>query len=225
MSEFFHTRVNEESYITHGVVYESSLTEGNGREWNGLTTPSQGVTTNLTTPTVGREPGSKSAKGSIPGLDGSVVERLLRNVELVPESGCWIFMGSLNRAGYGRVGIGSSNVYLAHRLTYAYFVEPLNDDVNVLHRCDIPCCCNPHHLFSGSQSENIDDMLKKGRGSKPPLHFGEKVHCAKLSADDVRAIRELLASGETGVSVAKRFGVSTSTISVIRQNKKWRHVA
>jgi superfamily II DNA or RNA helicase len=52
MNALFDTHVNEDSYITHGVFCDPSLTEGNGREGNGVTTPSQGVTTNLTTTTV-----------------------------------------------------------------------------------------------------------------------------------------------------------------------------
>jgi hypothetical protein len=146
-------------------------------------------------------------------------------VEIVTESGCWIFMGFVNPAGYGRIGIGSTDTRLVHRFTYDHFVGLKSPDEKVLHRCDVPACCNPYHLFAGTQTDNIIDMRNKGRGSSPPLHLGEKVHCAKLTVEEVLTIRSLLDKGETGVSLARRFGVSTSAISAIRTNKKWRHAA
>ena len=78
-----------------------------------------------------------------------------------PNSGCWLWLGSVNSRGYGTMGHRGKTA-VASRLSYQVFVgDP--GDLNVLHRCDIPSCVNPEHLFVGTQQENIDDCRSKGR--------------------------------------------------------------
>lgn len=50
-----------------------------------------------------------------------------------------------------------------HRFSYEYFVGPIPDGMYVLHKCDNTICSNPDHLFLGTQKENVEDMIKKGR--------------------------------------------------------------
>lgn len=72
--------------------------------------------------------------------------------------------------GYGTFHIGgrSGAIVLAHRLSYQIHFGPVPDDLSVLHRCDNPACCNPGHLFLGTQQDNVDDREAKGRGVHPP---------------------------------------------------------
>jgi hypothetical protein len=103
-----------------------------------------------------------------------LIDRLRALLE-VTASGCWEFQGNRNKGGYGRIGEGRENVFLAHRVAYHYLVTPIDESVDVLHRCDNPPCCNPDHLFLGSQSDNAKDMWAKGRGVNPPIKK-TKVH-------------------------------------------------
>jgi hypothetical protein len=80
-----------------------------------------------------------------------------------PNSGCWLWLGSTDKLGYGKVNVGGH--YLAHRLAYADTVGPIPDGMLVLHRCDMPSCVNPEHLYVGDDQDNMDDMVERGRGN------------------------------------------------------------
>jgi DNA invertase Pin-like site-specific DNA recombinase len=89
---------------------------------------------------------------------------------------------------------------------------------HVLHRCDVPCCVNPAHLFLGSHADNMADMKAKNRARGAA---GEKNFKAKLSAEQVAQIRLLLRSGQSCNSIAKLLGVVHSTISRIKRGDGW----
>lgn len=126
---------------------------------------------------------------------------------------CWPWMGVRDVGGYGRMAI-SMHYYAAHRIVYALanpgaieFRAPKKRAANghVLHRCDNPACCNPAHLFVGSQHDNMRDMVAKGRS---PDNRGERNPNAKLSDSDVADIRWIASKGLAPSEVAKRYGVS-----------------
>jgi HNH endonuclease len=78
-----------------------------------------------------------------------------------PNSGCWLWLGSINNKGYGKMSIGS-RITVAHRASFEAFVcAPGN--LSVLHHCDTPSCVNPEHLYIGTQQDNIDDCIRRGR--------------------------------------------------------------
>jgi len=76
--------------------------------------------------------------------------------------GCWTWGGATNRKGYGRFTVGGK-LRLAHRLVWAWTRGPIPDGVRVLHHCDNPACVNPKHLFLGTDQDNTNDMVAKGR--------------------------------------------------------------
>jgi hypothetical protein len=89
-----------------------------------------------------------------------------------PNSGCWLWIGTgrTNPSGleYGRLVFGSRSdgsrrSVSAHRLSYTAFKGEIPTGMNVLHKCDVPFCVNPDHLFLGTQGENMQDCLMKGR--------------------------------------------------------------
>jgi HNH endonuclease len=134
-----------------------------------------------------------------------------------PNTGCWLWLGSLDGAGYGcmRVGSrrdGSRALVSTHRAAWEAFVGPIPLGLYVCHRCDQRVCLNPDHLFLGSHRDNMADMAAKGRRA------GVSV---KLTVDQAREIRRRRGAGETLASVASEFGVSANTVSAIATGKIW----
>lgn len=134
-------------------------------------------------------------------------------IERIPEAGCWLWMGSIGWNGYGQFGRGHIG---AHRVSWELHVGPIPPGMFVCHRCDVPSCVNPAHLFLGSSADNSRDMVLKGRSGR-----GERAGHAKLTSEAVLAIR---ASAQRGVALARRFSVSPMTISLIRSRQTWRHL-
>jgi hypothetical protein len=83
-----------------------------------------------------------------------------------PNSGCWIWAGSWGSGKPGaRYGDFRRNTrpHLAHRAAYEVFIGMIPPGAHVLHRCDVSVCCNPRHLFVGTNRDNIADSMAKGR--------------------------------------------------------------
>ena len=97
-------------------------------------------------------------------------DRLMDKVEFIPECGCWIFTGCTmtkksNRLPYGKI-LYNRESKLAHRISWEIFKGPIPKRKCVLHFCDTPQCVNPDHLFIGTHTDNMHDMIKKGRLKK-----------------------------------------------------------
>lgn len=119
----------------------------------------------------------------------SAVERFEELVFADPNSGCFIFAGGTFSKGYGKFSLGSmlnnSRRHVqAHRFAWEAARGPVPAGLCVLHKCDIPCCVNPDHLFLGTVQDNNSDIARKGRGRKSPkgLPFGAKPHEGGFSA-------------------------------------------
>lgn len=137
------------------------------------------------------------------------------------DNGCKIWTGSLNSRGYGRLSFGRKwRSVEAHRVSYVLFRGDIPGGLLVLHRCDNPPCCNPGHLFLGTNDQNIRDAVIKKR-----FPYGEQSFKAKLSDKDALTIRDLYAGGTvTHRELAERFGVVKSTIHCLLLRKTWRHI-
>ena len=87
---------------------------------------------------------------------------------------CWLWLGYTSKSGYGRFSI-KGNQFYAHRIAYEIFIDKIPTGFQVCHKCDIPNCVNPEHLFLGTQRDNMEDMKTKGRSTKgrKPWCFGK----------------------------------------------------
>ena len=130
-------------------------------------------------------------------------------------------MKPLDRTGYGRItALGQKErlTVQAHRLSWTITNGAIPDGLKVCHSCDIRCCVNPDHLFVGTQAENMQDMVRKGRANSPR---GADSPSAKLKREDVLFI---LSSNLSGVDLARKFGVVGETIYRIRNGSGYRDI-
>ena len=105
-------------------------------------------------------------------MQKTAIERFMSRVEMVAESGCWIWVGNCNNYGYGNFYHPAHHLankpqfVAAHRWSIDYFKGPISKSNHVCHRCDVPSCVNPDHLWVGTHQENMADLWSKGRGTK-----------------------------------------------------------
>lgn len=147
----------------------------------------------------------------------TATEVIERNSTPEPNTGCLLWTGSTNQWGYGRTHIKGLPERGAHRIAYSIKNGPIPGGTLVLHRCDVPACVNPDHLFLGSAMDNMRDMVRKGRNADTR---GEKSPTAKLTWSAVAEIRT--AAGHTTISaLARRFGVCRRTIRFALRGDTW----
>lgn len=139
-------------------------------------------------------------------------ERFWVKVDRRGDDECWPWTACRSQKGYGRFRF-NGNQTNAHRVAFILTRGPIADALLVCHRCDNPICCNPAHLFLGSNADNMADMVRKGRSGvgepHPHLpHFKNR----SLTADEITAIRSLNSQGLGYKRLAARFDVHHSTI-------------
>jgi hypothetical protein len=130
--------------------------------------------------------------------------------------GCWEWKGRKDVKGYGQFTSRDNGVKhkRAHRMAYELKHGSITDNLLVCHKCDNPGCVNPDHLFLGTDSDNMVDMVKKNR------HVPGKGN--KLSPEDVLMIRN--ASNLTHSVLAEMFNTTRANIGMIVNRKTWKHI-
>ncbi len=152
-----------------------------------------------------------------PVLDLDDLERYWEQVSVAGPDDCWNWVGYVLDSGYGQMKVDYKN-YRSNRLAYWIGNKEQPGSQLVCHTCDNRRCCNPNHLFLGTNAVNSKDMVDKGRSA----HMKGVYHNqAKLTDENVLEIR---GSNATGVWLAWKFGVSPSLISLIRNHKIWTHL-
>lgn len=136
---------------------------------------------------------------------------------------CWYWNGYRDKFGHGQIGVGrrGEGLMYAHRLSYELHNNiKIGKNLCVCHKCDIPYCVNPNHLFLGSKKDNSTDMVSKGRHI-----YGEKQPNSKLKEDDILNIRKMYSyGGYSQTDISKMYGVSRSLIGAIINRKRWGHI-
>ena len=122
---------------------------------------------------------------------------------------CWLWTGYKKADGYGVFTDSPKHTTLAHRFSYVLQNGNIPTNHVVRHKCDVRNCVNPDHLETGTQMENIHDMLARGRG---PLRTGIYNSNAKLTENDLVLIPQLKSQGMSSAAIAKQLNVSPSTI-------------
>lgn len=136
---------------------------------------------------------------------------------------CWPWLAATNTPGrYGRISRGGRGGpgFGAHRVSWEIHNGPIPDGLYVCHRCDNPSCVNPKHLFLGTARENVADMVAKGRGGNPPAWSGETHPGAKLTDEQVAAIRS--AARGSIAKLARSLGINRTHAFDIRSGRAWR---
>ena len=147
------------------------------------------------------------------------MDRFYDKIFIDPETGCHKWTAGLNK-GYGQFR-HAGKIKRAHRVAWELANGEIPKGLLVLHKCDVPECVNPDHLFLGTQKENMQDCSKKDRVARNNLPKGEAHHKAKLTRDDVSIIKQKLADGETGAALGREYGVSRQQISHIKHGRYW----
>lgn len=145
------------------------------------------------------------------------VKQEFNRLTIKNENSCWGWRGSKYPNGYTRMGcIGRP---MGHRVSWIIHFGPIPNDKIVCHKCDNRECCNPDHLFLGTQSDNLHDMHTKNRGMKGENHIN-----SKLCTNQVLDIKKQLKQGLSYSTISKKFNVSIGTIGAIKRNRIWKHI-
>lgn len=119
------------------------------------------------------------------------------------EVGCWEWLASCTKAGYGTLKVEGHHIY-AHRAAYAAWIGKIPAGKLVCHHCDNPRCLNPAHLFLGTHKDNTADAIRKGRFYQHRMPRARKF-------DPVEAAR-LRESGKTYKQIAVAVGCSETYV-------------
>lgn len=152
-----------------------------------------------------------------------LIEKFLRGIRKL-ESGCWVCDASFQCGdnGYRQVMItiyGKKFRDYIHRLSFEHFKGPLPDGLDICHECDNPPCCNPEHLFSGTRTENLQDMVAKERN----VH-GENHHFAKLTEDIVLQMYSMSDEGMSQYQIGQKVGIHKRYAWLILSGNRWKHL-
>lgn len=129
--------------------------------------------------------------------------------------------GCIIRNGYGQIRINNIS-YLPYRLVYELTCDSIPEGMLVLHSCDNRKCCNLNHLFLGTNQDNTDDMISKGRQKHT---VGEKNGDSKLIEKDILEIRKKYKWYiYTQKQLAVEYNVTDSTINRIINYRSWKYI-
>lgn len=112
----------------------------------------------------------------------SLAEKFWPKVEKAEPDGCWEWKANRDRGGYGRMTVAGTprKIDSAHRVAWQLTNGPIPDGLWVLHRCDNRGCVNPAHLFLGTRTDNVRDMMAKGRDNIVRAKaLAARTHCRK----------------------------------------------
>jgi hypothetical protein len=140
-----------------------------------------------------------------------VLADLLARLDTSDPDGCWLVPGASAR--YPSVYVEGRVVLVSHLLL------AVGPGQVRRHTCDLRRCVNRRHLVTGTRADNSRDMVDRGRSLR-----GERSPTAKLTDDQARTLRRRLTAGETGRALAREYGVSQATVSLIRHRRAWAHV-
>ena len=149
----------------------------------------------------------------------SVVNRFWKYLKVGKKDECWEWSGSRAvRGGYGQLN-DRHKLLKVHRISYELHKGKIPEGEMICHKCNNPPCCNPNHLYAGTNTDNTRDRIVSGTQYNIPPLSGEKSPSAKLTYEIVKEIRQ---SSESCAALGKKYGVSKTAISYIRRGRTWK---
>lgn len=152
-----------------------------------------------------------------------IQDRFWDRVDARSPEECWDWKLSLAEDGYGSFSVwsnGKIRTYKAHRVAYTLHHGDISGDNLVLHECDNRRCCNPYHLWEGTNDENMADMVAKGRCTR-----GDRHPHSKLTLEAAEEIRRTYVRHHPEFNqkyFARKYGVAVTTIGVLLRGKTWK---
>ena len=137
------------------------------------------------------------------------IDRFWPKVDIKSFDECWLWMAYEERNGYG-VFRFNKKIWKAHRFSYLLHYGSIPNQLFILHKYDERLCVNPNHLFAGTNSDNMQDMISKGRNNHL---FGNKHPNSKLTDEQVLTIIEKYKSGKTMQDLATEYNITVQAIS------------
>ena len=130
---------------------------------------------------------------------------------------CWEWKAYITPAGYGQFSNYRDNKNVtAHRVSYEISTGEILSDLDfICHKCNNKKCVNPNHLYKGDAHSNMQDTIAAGNWNRPPRLTGFSSPNTKLSPEIAREIRLKGESGESAVSLAKKYNISRTTVGRI----------
>lgn len=144
--------------------------------------------------------------------------RFWAKVEKAKGNDCWEWIAYRNALGYGVFGVGGHRTMLAHRVSFTLTYGEIPADRIVCHKCNVPSCVRPDHLYLGTHASNAADCIRAGR---KPIWRGESHPRAKLTACQVAEIRQRYAAGVGILQLANDYPVGKSQIWNIASRREW----
>lgn len=138
-------------------------------------------------------------------------ERFWSKVDKKHISGCWLWMANKNTQGYGSFDIDGKGKR-AHRVAYELHYGSIPKGKLVCHHCDNPSCVRPDHLFLGTQQDNVNDMVRKGRA------------CRKLTDEQILSMRALYKNGISYKELSQQFDTVFDNVYKIINRQTWKHI-
>jgi hypothetical protein len=155
----------------------------------------------------GSDPATKSIK------EKSFNERFWEKVAKQGEEACWEWIGTKHKKGYGSIR-NADKMEKAHRVAYEMSKGPIPKGLLVCHKCDNPGCVNPTHLFVGTNDDNMQDMVAKGRASRQRT-------TNILTREQAKAVYDVRYS-VSATALAKEYSVAKPTIYAIWSQRNWK---
>lgn len=137
---------------------------------------------------------------------------------LGPNGDCWEWRGSIHYKGYGETRAFRDKMK-AHRASWYAHTGTNPGKMHVCHKCDHRLCVRPDHLWLGTNKDNSDDKIRKGRQAR-----GSASGNAKLNENLVYWMRFVWDRGCTHLELSKRLGVSESAVLTTINNTWWKHI-
>lgn len=161
----------------------------------------------------------------------TAAERFWRRVAVAGPDDCWPWIPDRGKGNYGGFWLNGTN-RKAHRVSWEFTHGELPVGVDVLHKCDNPPCCNPAHLFIGTDADNVADKCSKNRQAKGDRNGsythpekrprGERHGRVNVDHSQAQAIRERWETGEASKSqIARENGISRPQVLKIIERRHW----